>query len=611
MNIYLLDERLKKIHKFIIPAFALLFLKLLYLAFLYPCPWSVQGASFSHTEINTIWPVRAKILDRDGRILAASVKLPSLAMDPYQARYFYFGKKKKNIKEKELHEKEKARRKKRLENKKKKLQGHFSLLSERFRQELSFYENSTKSRLGHIWIERFLHFQDAEFLMKEIRKKRWMGFYILEERLRLKPYHPIGTSIIGYVQEEKEGRQKKSHIYKKFKKTFKGTLGPFKGTKGVERLFNKELSGTEGEVAFMRDGLGYPVPGTRRVLSPCIHGEDIRLSLDIGLQNYVESILKEEVENKRARTGIAVVMDADSGEILAAASKDPSTVPYNFRMFFDCYEIGSVSKPIFLGLALLHDVISPDTRIDCPKTYPLEGKEDPYVDTHFLGNETPLTEMIAYSSNTGMVQIAVKTLEKLGPNIIYNYFKSFGFGEYDGVGKMVGISRSGIFRPPDKWDPIYHAQFAIGFCYSMNIFQLSAAYATIANGGFKVTPQILRIEEPKKERTRILDEKVCTVLNECMTAVVHHGTGTKASDKDTPGRIDGYVIMGKSGTANLYNVDDLYNAIFVGILPMEDKTYIISVIFSEVTQGGGTVCAPIFRKIAKHIIAHKRGPKSP
>lgn len=392
-----------------------------------------------------------------------------------------------------------------------------------------------------------------------------------------------------------------------------------KGLEGVERTYEEYLIADGGRVYITRDAKGNILYRGGNLESS---GNSIVLTIDEGLQAIVEEELNRAVKKWHAEAATVIMMDPNSGEILALANRptfDPNR-PGRYRASFrrnraitDLYEPGSTFKLVMATAALEEGVATLNTRFDCSEGY-IEVGGKRIWDTHKHGVLT-LKEIIEKSSNVGAVKVALK----LGQERFYKYVRLYGFGKKTGV-DLIGES-PGIVKDPDQWSATTIGAMAIGYEVMVTPLQVLRAYAIVANGGYKIRPHIVsRVISPegliiKKNRgirgERIISEKTVRRLKEALKAVVSEdGTAPKAS-------IPGNTVAGKTGTTRLvdrttgrYSNKDFVSS-FVGMVPAEDPLFVMIVVVWKPKKMyyGGEVAAPVFRAIAEKALAYMFIPR--
>ncbi len=403
-----------------------------------------------------------------------------------------------------------------------------------------------------------------------------------------------------------------------------GRTDPFgEGAAGLELQYDKVLRGNDGAVVRETSG-GRSVPGTRRVVEQARPGTDLVLTLDRSMQYQTEQALIERVSELKARGGNVVIMDTDTGEILAIssvrrASDGTVSVTNGNLAAVEAYEPGSVAKIFSIAATIDAGYSTPDRTYEVPGVYEFDpGTEfamtikDAYP--HDLMTMS-LRDVIVDSSNIGTLMAA----GELGSGRLRDYLADFGFGtltELDFPGESAGV-----LKEAKEWRGSENATISYGYGFSGTSLQTIAAVNAVANDGVYVSPRLIKAtideggsiwETPVGDSRRVISEGTADVMSELLTAVVCEGTGERA-------RVAGISVAGKTGTG--YKIQDngtyesdsgarSYFATFVGYLPSNDPQVTILVSIDEPDPSsrdrfGGTAAAPVFARLAEMAI-HER-----
>ncbi|MCW2544172.1 MAG: peptidoglycan synthetase FtsI, partial [Frankiales bacterium] len=324
-----------------------------------------------------------------------------------------------------------------------------------------------------------------------------------------------------------------------------------------------------------------------------------------------QNLIVQQVAATQAINGTAVVLDIKTGEVLALATA-PTFDPDRRRAgqlmgnpaISDVYEPGSVNKVITAAAALQEGIVTPQTVIEIPPTYKVSNKVLHDAEKHGVEHLT-FAGVLAKSSNIGTVKVA----QQLGPQRLYDMMRSFGFGSRSGLG-LPGES-GGLIRKPADWSGTSIANIPIGQGISVNAIQVASVYATIANGGVRVSPSIVKswsdaaghVTLAKAPTTRrVIEPGVAQQIRDMLEAVVgEQGTAPKAA-------IAGYRVAGKTGTAQRVattgpragHYDGTYTSSFVGMAPADAPRFVTAVVLQGTGKKGyfgGQVAAPLFSQI--------------
>lgn len=511
----------------------------------------------------TLNPVRGSILDSRGRVLAESVAAESIYADP-QAIGNRRAVAKKLAAVKEL------------------------------RMTAREIEAKLSGDNSFAWVARQLPLE----VTAEVRKLGLPGIYFLEAHRRSYPRTSLAANVVGYVSVDGEG------------------LG------GIELTAQKHVSGTPGKVTLLKDArrgmylVGGEGPNRSR------DGNDVVLTIDSVVQFITERALEKAVTKYRAASGSAIVMDPNSGAILAMATL-PTFDPNHFRDFSpaawrnrnvqDLYEPGSTFKIITAAAGLEEGVVTPSQVIDCGNgEIRIANVTIGEHDDHQYGLLT-FEDVIVNSSNVGSVRVGLA----VGQRRFYEWIRRFGFGERTGI-PFPGEA-SGLLRRVEKWSQVSNASMSIGQEIGVTPLQIVRAVSAVATGGQLVEPRLIeRIVDhdgrtvwapPRATPERVMSEKTAAVLNEILKAVVSRGTGSEAALAE-------HVVAGKTGTAQKAGrggyMAGHYVGSFVGYVPADRPRLAILVVLDEPRPEhyGGKVAAPAFREIAEATLRYLGVPPS-
>ncbi len=421
------------------------------------------------------------------------------------------------------------------------------------------------------------------------------GVFFLDEPQRFLPAGALASPVIGRVGLDNEGLS------------------------GLESQYESVLNGKDGNKLVEHDPTGREIPGGVRAFTPPVAGDDLVLTIDRSLQYETERALTNMIGTANARGGMAVVMQVQTGEILALANftTDLATgeikaSPNNMALT-NVYEPGSVSKMITVSGALEQGTVTPSD------TWTVGNKIQ--VADHLFGEAhdhkvepMSVTDIVANSSNVGTIGIGLR----LGKERLDHYQRQFGFGTRTGLG-FPGES-AGLLLPPKKWSGTTIATVSIGQGIAVTALQMLAAYNTIANGGMYVAPKLVRgivgadgvqRETPPAARRRAVSSRTAAQMTGMLEEVVRVGTGQLAA-------IDGYTVVGKTGTARKWAArsrgyqEGAYVSSFAGFVPAERPALSALVVLDQPTPiYGSVVAAPVFAQIMRYGLREFRIPPPP
>ncbi|GAA3370375.1 cell division protein FtsI [Streptomyces sannanensis] len=409
-----------------------------------------------------------------------------------------------------------------------------------------------------------------------------------------------------------------------------GTLGwvnaDGRGAGGLEILMDKELTGRDGKITYAQAG-GHRVPTVGSRETPAVPGSDVELTLDRDIQWAAQKAITDQVKKSKADRGYVIVQDTTTGEILAMANApgfDPNDLTHADAAAMgngalqDVYEPGSTSKVMSMAAVLEENAATPTTRVTVPNRLQRGDrlfKDDIDHPTWYL----TLNGVLAKSSNIGTI-LAVEQLGKTDAEanrVLYSYLRKFGIGSPSGLG-FPGET-AGILAQPKDWSTSQQFTVRFGQGLSLNAMQAASVYSTIANGGVRIQPTLVRgtkgpdgvfTPATAPERTRVVSAKTARTLATMLESVVgsEEGTGTKA-------RIPGYRVAGKTGTAN--RVDPVtgtyrgYTASFAGFAPADKPRVTVYCAIQNPTRGsyfGGQICGPVFKQVMEFSLKTLRVP---
>ncbi|MEV4229684.1 penicillin-binding protein 2, partial [Streptomyces bobili] len=388
-----------------------------------------------------------------------------------------------------------------------------------------------------------------------------------------------------------------------------------KGGGGVEQQLNTTLAGKDGKIRYAQSG-GRQVPTAGSTETPAVPGSDVELTIDRDIQWAAQNAITEQVEESKADRGYVIVQDTRTGEILALANSpgfDPNDLSranpdaLGNAALQDAYEPGSTAKVMSMAAVLEENAATPLTHVTVPNRLHRGDRlfqDDIDHATWYL----TLNGVLAKSSNIGTI-LATGQLGRTqaqANQTLYSYLRKFGIGSHTGLG-FPGETK-GILAAPGDWSTSQQYTIPFGQGVSINALQAASVYSTIANGGVRVEPTLVRgtkgpdgrftpAEAPQK--TRVVSPKTARTLAQMLESVVddREGTGTKA-------RIPGYRVAGKTGTAN--RVDPAtgkyrgYTSSFAGFAPADNPRVTVYCAIQNATEGGyfgGQICGPIFKKV--------------
>jgi len=513
----------------------------------------VKEAQHQSDRTITVRPRRGTIMDRNERPFAISVDAPSIYADPSAIR-----------------DPREATRE--------------------LSRALSYSPAEQKDLLAllrpdrsFVWIKR----QVDPAVARAVRDLRLEGIGFETESRRYYPKRDLLSPVLGYVGLDSQGMA------------------------GLEYALDEDLKGREARVTVRLDARRRPMG---EVEKPPTEGRKVTLTIDERIQHITETALDESIRETRSVSGVAVVLDPRTGEVLAMSSL-PSFNPNRFgafpekdrvnRAIADSYEPGSIFKIVTAATALKEGVVSPLEMIDCGNGFiEIAGTR---INDHHVFTTMTFQDVIAKSSDIGVIRVA----QRLGNEKFYASMKAFGFGTKTGIG-LPGET-SGLLRGTKSWSALSLASMSFGQEVGVTALQMASAAAVIANGGYWMRPYIVkRVEEASGELVReyspvaerkVIEPETADRVMALLREVVISGTGRKA-------KVEGFEIAGKTGTAQKIDASGRYSMIahvasFVGFVPASRPALVILVSL-DTPKGdhneGGDVAAPLFARIANEAV---------
>lgn len=409
--------------------------------------------------------------------------------------------------------------------------------------------------------------------------KELEGVYIEAVPKRLYPNHETAAQVLGFVGVDNTGLA------------------------GVEYLFDKELRGEPKVMRYIRDNKGRPIKHESTEIGTS--AQDIRLTIDKGLQAVAERTLKKAVIDSDALKGGIGVLDPMTGEVLAVAnypSYDPNhpgrSQAQHRKLSFvtDPLEPGSTFKTFTIASALEHKMAKPDTNYYCEKGQLfLDGHMINEAESKRTYEWLSVEEILAYSSNIGTTKIAFDlTYPKLKATL-----SELGIGSKTGI-EIPSESR-GILTKDKNIPPLSLSNISFGQGVATTGIQMLSAYATLLNGGYYVAPTILHNEDRKIKKRKVFGQETVDQVNKMLVKAVKDGTGRNA-------QVENFIIAGKTSTAQRVSEKGGYEGYVPGFIgyPLNVKKPFVIYVYIDDPSGypyyGNSLAAPVFQKVAEYIL---------
>jgi len=479
---------------------------------------------------------RASILDTQGQILSESIQVPSIAAIASEVP-----------------------------------KDTWPALAQALQMPLEKLEKKLSSTQGFIWLDRQTSPEIASAVIdlhiKGIRREKgWRRF------------QPLGAAsghVIGFV----------------------GTDGD--GLEGLEHTLNDHLRTEQGRMQIRHDARGNALPDSQWIKKPNVK-KPISLYIDSHIQTIAYAALAEGIREFGGKSGSVVILQPQHGEIISMVNW-PSYNPNDFRKhqpkewrnraITDVFEPGSVIKPFSIAAAMTTGRWQKSSTVYCENGHFIIGG-------HAIHDDHPekwldLGGLISRSSNIGTAKVALD----IGSIRLYETLVDVGLTRKSGL-KLSGES-AGILPPIERWGDVETANISFGQGIAVTPLQLASAFAVLANGGFYITPRLVKDHKPIN-RQRVIDKDIANdVMHMLERATSRKGTGFRSVPT-------GYSVAGKTGTAQKAGPQGGYargkfTAVFAGAVPANNPKLVIVVVIDEPVKSiyGGTVAAPVFRKIAQ------------
>jgi len=504
--------------------------------------------------------LRGRIYDRNGKLLVSNARRVSFAADPKSMR-----------------------------DRKEQVADRFARVFEKSRE---FYLSKlADNQQRFVWLERNVNPE----LAARVKPAEFTGVIEVSEPKRLYHYDHAAGQLIGFTDIDN------------------------KGLSGIELQEDRYLKGSDGHMTMQRDGYGHVRPSVEYPRIEPVNGNDLVLTIDVEYQAIAEQELKKGVERNKAESGLVIMMDPASGEILALANY-PTFSPENSsredqfvlrnRAITDMFEPGSVFKLVAASAALERNIVKPDQKFNAERgkyNAPLPGGKFHLISDMHEFDVLTFQEAIELSSNIVLAKIS----DLVGAEALFTMARNYGFGTETGI-ELPGEIR-GELKKPSEWSGTTLNSMAYGYEVGVTPIQIVTAYAAVANKGMLMKPyvvkqardqnqQVIRESAPESVR-RVVSRKTAETLNAMFKGVVLRGTGVSA-------RIAGASVAGKTGTSRKFiggrYETGSYTATFAGYFPADDPKVVCLVMLDNPSAGaytGGLASAPIFKAIAEKVYA--------
>lgn len=432
----------------------------------------------------------------------------------------------------------------------------------------------------------------ATDVLQEAEDRGYKGLSTRRDAVRTYPGHDVAANLVGFM----------------------GTDKPYGG---LEEVFDKALSGTDGKERY-EVGAGNRIPLGTNTEVPAVNGQELHTTIDRDLQWYTQRVLRQAVEDSGGLSGIAIVMDSRTGEVLSLAddptfdADDPGASPVRDRRARSLnlsYEPGSVEKVLTLSALIDAGKVNARTKLLVPGEL---HREDRVIHDHWEHGLIKLTlaGVLAKSSNVGTVLAS----DRFAPGQLRSYLTKFGLGQPTNVG--LGAESRGNLPDPSLWNDQIEDRIDFGQSLSVNAMQMAAAVNTIANHGVRVDPTLILGEAKRDDgmeigtdvstEHRVVSKEAARQMTLMMERTVDPEDGVAPL-----AQVPGYIVAGKTGTAqrvgtcgtgaDAHSCYDGTNTVsFAGFAPAQNPRFTIYVVIQApkiAGAGGGATAGPVFSKL--------------
>ena len=433
----------------------------------------------------------------------------------------------------------------------------------------------------------YLRRQVDDSVARQVKALDLKGVHQLTEYKRKYPEGEAAAHVVGFTNVEDRGQE------------------------GIELAFQSALAGKDGTRRVIKDRLGHVVEDIGERVPP-VDGRDIELAIDTKLQFFAYQRVRDAVAEHKAKAGSVVVLDVQTGEVLALANypsftpgdrRDLSGAQLRNRALTDTFEPGSTMKPFIAALALESGRVKPQTVIDtAPGRLQITGIT--ISDAHPHGALT-VEQVIQKSSNVGVVKLAMQ----IPAREMHEMFSAVGLGQKPQIEFPGAVT--GRLRPYKTWRPIEQATMAYGYGLSASLFQLARAYTVFARDGELIPVSITKATKAGQADPADRAGVGVRVFSPETARAVRHMLQMAAGEGGTAPKAQaiGYSVGGKTGTAHKQEgkgyAAKKYRAWFVGLAPVNNPRIVVAVMVDEPNAGkyfGGDVAAPVFSEVVQQTL---------
>ena len=435
-----------------------------------------------------------------------------------------------------------------------------------------------------VYLSRRADKEACESMRNDLMEQKLEGVYLLGQMRRVYPYGRVGGQVLGMVNVDG------------------------KGVSGLELAYDDVLSGTNGHM-IMETGLGgIPIAGATAQTTDPVDGKDLVLALDIDVQEFVEEQVAYAAEENRATSGMCMVCDPRSGEIIAACSTPYADLTntdtltneaLNLKLVSNSYDPGSIFKVITAAVGLESGTVDTSTYFTVPPTI-LVGQgivsdDDDRLETMDMN----LREVLRRSSNVGAALIPQ---DAIGVDAFFEGVDKFGIGHLTGI-DYPGETQ-GLVRKKEEYDPSLLGSMSFGQGVTIPMVQMMRAVGAVANGGMLLTPHFVTTvggeHKTWPEGERAISEDTAEKVTDMMRTVVQDGTGESA-------RVEGYDVAAKTGTGEQAKdgkyIKGKFLSSLIGFAPASDPQVMLYVGLNETPYISYSSAGPVFSAIMSEVLA--------
>ncbi len=458
------------------------------------------------------------------------------------------------------------------------------IFSRKFNKSKNYYLNLMNGSKKTICLEK----KASSELASSLKNIKHSGFFYKEEPTRVFHYNNLASHVLGYLNNEE------------------------KGVMGISEYFENTLKGVDGSRVVQKNAVGETITVNDDDVIPAVSGNDFYLTIDKSYQLILEEELRKGVNEYGAESGIGIIMNPNTGEVLALANIDDFN-PNEYwkfndfqrrnRAITDTYEPGSTFKSFTIASLIDQKLCRLNERVNLGNgKYKFQNVN--IRDTHPF-TSLDVVGILEQSSNIGMA----KLVQRIDDEKYFKYLRGFGFGNSTSL--TLPGETSGKLRKPNEWSKVSKAYLSFGYEISVTPMQMIAGFSALINGGILYEPQLVQREISESgdivnefkpvEVRRVISSETSDIMRDLLSGVVKKGTGKKAFSELVS-------IGGKTGTSQKL-VDGSYskqhyNSSFVGFFPVENPQVVCLILLNSPDQGkyGGLVAAPIFKNVSERIV---------